>query len=307
MAQRYGGQYSPGAGAGGAGGDVRGGGAARAPRVARRARAGARVNFLFLAPFLFAGRAFLQDPAGLLRDLAAFAVLLLAVWLTREGLLAQEAYEARRAARRPAIPRKIFGAVLTGAGLALGGWGWADGATAAGLAAPVIFGLLGAGLHLAAFGLDPLRDKGVAGADGFQSGRVARAVDEAEGHLAAMAEAVRGLGDRTLIARVSSFQDTARAMFRAVESDPRDLTAARRYLGVYLLGARDAAVKYADLRAARDDPQARAAFIALLDDLEGNFAARTRTLMQNDRADLDVEIEVLRDRLAREGLRDVER
>jgi hypothetical protein len=264
------------------------------------------VNFLFLMPFLFAGRAFFQDPSGLLRDLGAFAVLLLAAWLTREGLLAQEAYEARRVARRPAIPRKIFGAVLTGAGLALGGWGWADGGGAAGLAAPVIFGLLGAGLHLAAFGPDPLRDKGAEGVDRFQSDRVARAVDEAERHLTAMAEAVRGVGDRALIARVAGFQDTARAMFRTIEADPRDLTAARRYLGVYLLGARDAAMKYADLRQSRDDAEARAAFIALLDDLEGNFAARTRSLLQNDRSDLDVEIEVLRDRLAREGLRDAE-
>lgn len=271
------------------------------PGRARRGRAGARVNFLFLMPFLFAGRAFFQDPAGLLRDLGAFAALLLAAWLTREGLLAQEAHEARRVARRPAIPRKIFGAVLTGAGLALGGWGGAED----GLAAPVILGLLGAGLHLAAFGPDPLRDKGGEGVDPFQSGRVARAVDEAERHLAAMAEAVRATGDRALIARVARFQDTARAMFRTIEADPRDLTSARRYLGVYLLGARDAATKYADLSRGRDDPSARLAFTDLLDDLETNFAARTRSLLENDRADLDIEIEVLRERLAREGVRDI--
>lgn len=307
MAERFGGRYSPGASgqAGGAGPQSAPQSASPPPRL-RRGRAGGRVNFLFLMPFFFAGRAFFQDPAGLLRDLGAFAVLFLAAWLTREGLLAQEAYEARRVARRPAIPRKIFGAVLTGAGLALGGWGWAADGGAAGLAAPVIFGLLGAGLHLAAFGLDPLRDKGVEGVDRHQSGRVARAVDEAERHLAAMAEAVRATGDRALIARVARFQDTARAMFRTVEADPRDLTAARRYLGVYLLGARDAATKYADLRQSRDDPEARAAFTNLLDDLESNFAARTRSLLQNDRSDLDVEIEVLRERLAREGLRDVD-
>lgn len=302
MAERFGGRYSPGAGGQSGGSDPK---PAPPPRL-RRGRAGGRVNFLFLMPFLFAGRAFFQDPAGLLRDLAAFAVLFLAVWLTREGLLAQEAYEGRRVARRPAIPRKIFGAVLTGVGLALGGWGWVAGGSVAGLAAPVILGLLGTGLHLAAFGLDPMRDKGAEGVDRYQSGRVARAVDEAERHLAAMADAVRATGDRALITRVARFQDTARAMFRTIEADPRDLTAARRYLGVYLLGARDAATKYADLRQSRDDPGARAAFTDLLDDLETNFAARTRSLLENDREDLDVEIEVLRERLAREGLRDTD-
>jgi hypothetical protein len=92
-------------------------------------------------------------------------------------------------------------------------------------------------------------------------------------------------------------------LFRTVEEDPRDLSAARRYLGVYLTGARDAAVKYADLVTGAPNPQARADFIALLDDLDSNFAARRQKLLSNDRSALDVEISVLRERLAREGVR----
>jgi len=41
----------------------------------------------------------------------------------------------------------------------------------------------------------------------------------------------------------------------------------------------------------------------LLDDLSGNFAARTEKLLHDDRSDLDIEIGVLRDRLQREGIR----
>lgn len=293
MAARFGGRFSPGATDGGAG--PTGAGPARPP--ARRGRAGARINVLFLMPVVFGVRAFFQEPLGLALDLGACAVLLLAAWLTREGLLAQEAYEARKVARRPAIPRKIFGSVLMGAGLALGGMG------AGGLAA-AIFAVLGAALHLAAFGLDPLRDKAAEGIDRFQADRVARAVAEAEQHLAAMTKAVRATGDRALVERVAAFQATARAMFRTVENDPRDLTAARKYLGVYILGARDAAVKFAGLSATRRDAGARAAFVALLTDLESNFAARTQSLLANDREDLDIEIAVLRERLGRDGLRD---
>ena len=43
---------------------------------------------------------------------------------------------------------------------------------------------------------------------------------------------------------------------------------------------------------------------ALLDDLEKNFAARTQKLLLNDHSDLSVEIDVLRERLQREGIRD---
>jgi 5-bromo-4-chloroindolyl phosphate hydrolysis protein len=117
-----------------------------------------------------------------------------------------------------------------------------------------------------------------------------------------MRDAILRAGDRGLVARVEKFQTTARAMFRTVEQDPRDLTAARRYLGVYLLGARDATVKFADLYARTRDPKARADYEALLDDLEKEFAARTEKLLLDDRTNLDIEIEVLRERLEREGV-----
>ena len=158
-------------------------------------------------------------------------------------------------------------------------------------------------MHLFAFGLDPLRDKGVDGIDTFQTDRVARAVDEAERHLSAMSQAITRAGDRRLEARVEQFKTTARTLFRTVEEDPRDLTAARKYLSVYLLGARDATIKFADIYGRNRDAQAKADFTALLDDLEGNFAARTEKLLLDDRSDLDIEIEVLRDRLQREGVR----
>ena len=103
-------------------------------------------------------------------------------------------------------------------------------------------------------------------------------------------------------ARVEKFGTTARTMFRTVEEDPRDLTAARKYLTVYMMGARDAAVKYAGLHARDRDTKTRAEFEALLDDLEQNFAARTRKMLADDRIDLDVEIDVLRDRLRRDGI-----
>ncbi len=292
MARRFGGPFSPQGGE-----QVRPGRALQAG--ARPARAVARANLLFVVPLPLALRAFGQAPGGLALTLAGLGALLLAAWLTREGLKAEDAYATRRIARRPAIPRKIFGSALTGAGLALavlgGGGAWPNAA---------ILALLGAGLHLAAFGPDPLRDKGMEGVDPFQQDRVARAVGEAEQHLAAMRDAIRRTRARDLESRVESFIATAREMFRTVEDDPRDLTAARRYLGVYLLGARDATVKFADIYSRTGDAAARADYEALLDDLQDNFAARTRSLLLDDRADMEVEIEVLRERLEREARRD---
>ena len=128
-------------------------------------------------------------------------------------------------------------------------------------------------------------------------------MDDAERHLKSMKDAILRAGDRRLEARVERFQSTAREMFRRVEEDPRDLTGARRYMGVYLLGAKDATAKFADLYARNRDPQALSDYEALLDDLEGSFAARTEKMLLSDRTDLDVEIDVLRARLEREGIK----
>ncbi len=292
MARRYGGKYSP---------DAPAQPDAAPPAPANRfdgkrpQPSQGRTNVFFVASLFFLFPAFTGGPDALFAGLGATALLLAAAWLTREGLIAQDAFDARSLARRPAIPRKIFAALLTGAGLGLGASIGQPGLY------PLLFAAAGTALHLAAFGLDPLRDKGTAGMDAFQTDRVARAVDEAEAFLSDMRDAILRARDRTLETRVDTFAATARALFRTVEGDPGDLTAARKYLSVYLSGARDATVKFADFYATSRDASARADYLGLLDDLETNFASRTKSLLTNNRSDLDVEIGVLRERLQREG------
>jgi len=284
MAQRFGGKFSqPQTGATGTAGPHRSG---ATPWDQRRAVLLGVFAFALVIP------GFQGDTRQLLLSLAAGGALLAGAWLTREGLRAAEGFASRSIARRPALPRKILGAGLTGVALALGSLAHhPETAPAAALGAA---GLL---LHLLSFGLDPLRDKGTEGLDTFQTDRIAKAVDAGEAHLAAMKDAILRAGDRSLETRVAQFAETARSLFRSVESDPGDLTAARKFLSVYLQGARDATAKFADLYAQNRDPKARADYEALLTDLETTFAARTTVLLANGHTDLDVEISVLRDRL----------
>ena len=294
MADRFGGPYSPDGSrrpdpAGPTGPPLR-------PTIQRRSRMASRARLLFFAPAIILINAFRIDAAHLLPGLAAFGILILAAWLTQTGVMAQAAYDARTVARKPAIPRKLFATALTFVGLTLAGT-----MSQPTLLLPLGFGLAGAILHFIAFGPDPLRNKGMAGVDDFQNQRVATAVDEGEKYLTSMKDAILRAGDRKLDARVDQFSLTARTMFRTVESDPRDLTAARKYIGVYLMGARDATAKFADHYANSKDATARASYEALLDDLESHFTTHTQALMQYGRADMAIEIDVLRERLAREG------
>lgn len=294
MAERYGGKYSPGATPQGPSADAVREAAIDSRRVDA---AGARSNLMFVPPALAALTGIFGGPEVLVLSLGAAAVLTLGAWLLREGLRAEAAFDARAIARRPAIPRKVMAAALAGGGALLAALsGGTD------LLGGALYGVAAAGLHLAAFGIDPLRDKRAEGIDSFQQDRVARVVEEAEAYLAAIRDSVATLGDRALSSRVAGFEALARRMIRTVEEDPRDLTSARKYLGVYLMGARDATQRFAEVWRRTRDAQARADYEALLGDLETTYAQSTTRLLEGGREAMDLEIKVLRDRLTREGL-----
>lgn len=260
-----------------------------------------KLLFLLPLPLLFSGigemRA--QNASGMVAEFGALVVLLLAAWLLRAGLQAEDAYNCRKIARPPAIPRKIFATALTGIGVCLA----AAFGMKASLPAALVYGVIACAAHVFSFGIDPLRKKGMEGMSSFETERVAKAVEKAETLLSETLTASRRIGDRLIEQRVETLAAAVRQMFRAVEEDPRDLSGARKFLGVYLRGARDATIKFADLNSKIHDATVKAKYESLLTDLEASFNIQRKTMMLDNRTDLDVEIEVLRDRLKQEGLK----
>lgn len=289
MAKRFGGKFSPDDQAVGPREEV------VDPRQIKAAGSPARL--LYVPAIVLVFTSLNNGPVTLVTALIGAGVLTLAAWMLQEGLRAEAAYNARKVARRPAVPRKMLASALTGIGVAIAAY-----TGDSGMVGSILYGVAALGLHIAAFGIDPMADKRMEGIDTFQQDRVARVVDEAETYLDVMASQIEALSDRRLTARVADFQVVARRMIRTVEEDPRDLTGARKFLGVYLMGARDATIKFVDLYGRNKNAEARTSYEALLDDLEQNFAARTEKMLLDDRSDMDIEINVLRDRLQREGV-----
>ncbi len=294
MAERFGGKYSP---------VPQSGSDKKQARKERREHrkvdpAGGRANVMFVPAIVLAFTSFGSGASGLALALVAAALVAFSAWLLRDGLRAEAAFNERKIARRPAFPRKIAASLLAGLGIAFAAF-----AKSGDIFGGVLFGLITTVLHSVAFGLDPLSDKRVEGIDNFQQDRVARVVDEAEEYLAAIVDHIAALKNRPLELRVTSFVTEARDLIRSVEEDPRDLTSARKFLGVYLMGARDATIKFCDLYRKNNDTEALHDYEALLTDLEGNFAAKTQKMLIEDRTDVDIEIKVLRDRLQREGVK----
>ena len=231
-------------------------------------------------------------------ELIAFGLVFGGAGVIRVGIRAEAGFAERIVARAPRLPRKIIGAALIGAGVALA----AALAWPLGLVGGAAMGALATIAALAGYGADPMRSKGFGGAAGFQGERVAAAVDRAQTLLDETRDAASRSGDAAIEDRIARLAAAAQGVIRQVEQDPRDLARARKFLTVYLQGAHDATVKFADLwRRTRDD-SARRDFLALIDDLEATFLARRDTLMEGDRRSLDIEIDVLRHRLRSDGI-----
>lgn len=294
MAEKFGGKYSPNAPVDPVGvNKFRG-------RKTRKSNMRTRLLFLAPLPLVFAAIGELRagDATGMLVEIGAFIILILAAWLLREGLDAETAYHERTISRPPAIPRKLFASVLTGVGVFIASYLAAN----QGITTALLFGIIASSAHIFTFGTDPMRKKGMAGVDAFDAERVAKAVEKGESLLSETLAASKRIGDRTLEGRVEKLASAARDMFRTVEEDPRDLASARKFLSIYLKGARDATIKFADFYKKTKDDNARQDYLALLRDLENSFNAQRKTMLLDNRTDLDVEIEVLRDRLKQEGL-----
>ncbi len=245
---------------------------------------------LFLLPLPLALRAlsglWQGDLGSALAGLVPFLVLLAGGLLTRRGL-AQAKTE--RALGGP--PFKTIGAGVVGLGTALAA------SLGAGHALPVAlaFGLAALlGCYLAygferrpAFSQD--KDVGAALAEAY------RKLDE-------LAAASRTLGARDLRQRLERIIAWGERILERIAEDPEAFRQARKFLNVYLDGARQVTAKYARAQAAGSADQLDANFRTLLEDLEAVSAEQYERLLEHDLVALDVQMEVLTTRLKREGV-----
>lgn len=260
-----------------------------------------RAMFFVPIPLLFMGlySAITGSAIEMAGRFGGFALFLFAAWLLLEGQKAQHAYEAREVAKPPAIPRKLFASITTGIAVAVTGLFGFEPLMNEPLTTTV-YALMATVLHCISFGLDPMRAKGLQGYSKQDADRLMIALEKGERLLDETLAAASTFPNRRLQQKVTQLVEQARAIFRAIEKDPRDLQRSRKFMAVYLQGARDATVKLAQLKSHNPGQQEYADYEHLLSDLEQHFMRQQQNLLLNDRSELDVEVEVLRERIKQE-------
>lgn len=270
--------------------------------LTRRRRSGRRwpAALLFVLPLPLLIKAIVSLWSGhvgmLLASGGAYVFFLVAALVVRQGLINEDAFDARPHGGSPP-PLKALGGALVGLATAFAAF------AAAGQPMPgaLAFGAIAALGYFLFYGPDPRARRLVAGDRGAEAD-VSAALREAYDRLDRIRQASLQIPSLEFKDRLANIIAGAQNVLKAIEDDPRDLRRARKFLNVYLDGAQRVTEQYA-----RTHPQAKSVelehnFRTLLVEMENICHEQHQKLIQHDVLDLDVQIEVLNTRLKQEGV-----
>ncbi len=229
---------------------------------------------------------------------AGFLILLQAAWLTRRGIHNEKEYRKRALAVAPP-PLKTLAMVLTAGAAFLISYGLNDRYN---LLVSLVFSGLAALGYVLYYGLDPRGEKASGKLSGYSTEELAEILQEAEVKLEAIEAQGAKLTSRELAERLDSIVAEAREVIGILEKNPRDLRRARKFLNVYLDGARQVTEGYANMHSQANSDILDSNFREVLATIETTFREQKRKLLSHEMLDLDIQIEVLKKQMEEEGI-----
>lgn len=228
---------------------------------------------------------------------AAYAMFLFGADIARRGF-ARDAERRGRAFAR-VVPYKATAAGTFGLATAFAAFAAAghDIVTSAAFGVACVIGFF------LVYGFDPKRAQPSVPADiGVSADEIRAALGEAYAKVDGIETAGKAIGSLEFRERLGRIVGGAQKILSAIEENPRELRRARRFINVYLDGARQVTEKYARTHTQADSPLLEQNFRRLLIDMETVCEEQYQKLTDNSVSDLDVQIEVLTTRLKREGV-----
>lgn len=230
---------------------------------------------------------------------AAFALSMLAATLMRKGMEIEGEAKRRKIVRRSStLPYKTLAAAILGAGTFIG----AKFGSGEALFSSVLLGFVASLGAVLVYGRDPARTAPDMSAIGVTSEEVLEILNEADGKILAIEAARDRIHNVEMKDRLRSIVSGVREIMGIVEEDPRDLRRARKFLRVYLDGAKRVTEGYADTHKYGDNGELENNFRNVLGTIETVIGEQKVKLRANNLTELDVQIEVLQLQLEKEGV-----
>jgi len=216
--------------------------------------------------------------------------------LIRRGMVQELILKQRRHIVNRPTPFKLLGSALVGAATFATAWLLGDVSIFESLGYAA--GAVGGSLLL--YGLDSSPSFVVASAAAEPD--VVKALAQAEQKILRIEQANADIHCVELTERLNRITDKAREVIDVLAEKPDKLRRARRFLSTYLEGAEKVADGYARTHTRTESEELDDNFRHVLVTIEDVFQEQYDKLLEDDVLDLDVQIEVLKTQLEREGV-----
>lgn len=208
-----------------------------------------------------------DDPLLMILGCLPLAVMGLAAWLLLRGLAAEVVWKESVAANKPKVPCKILGCVALGVTAVLLGLVHSS----AGVLTVLVQGVLTTGLGLLAFGLDPLKSKGLETPQDRARAAAQTKVDNVRARMAALTEQARALDDDGIRIATGYVAEAVERYTEAVLLDPMRLRGARQHLGPLFNGAEQSIMRFITVWKISADKERFLDFLDLTEGLSSEY------------------------------------
>lgn len=235
---------------------------------------------------------------AILINAGGFSAYMLAAWCLRKGLRLEREFLKSRGASSAKSSLKLLAAVIAAITTAVIAW--------LGVKQEIMVALLYAGgaflgMYLS-YGFDPRQERKIASADGYSGEEIMQVLEESSKKIRSIEQANNKINNAELNQRIDRICDVADAILQDIENDPHDLRRARKFLNIYLDGAKQVTEGYANTHKNTQTGELEQNFRNVLETIETVFLEQQQKLQEDDIFDLDVQIEVLSTQLKREGI-----
>jgi len=235
---------------------------------------------------------------GIIVNASGYALYVFAAWSLRKGLQAETAFAQSLIIPTPKWPLKMLAAIITALATGLIAWLGAQQTLSVAL---MFAGGAFLGMYLS-YGFDLRQEKKIADAQGYSGNEILRMLTESSQIIRSIEQANKKIRNTELNRRIENICAIADRILADIEADPRDIRRARKFLNVYLDGARQVTEGYAKTHQQTQSEQLEQNFRTVLETIESVFQEQHQKLLEDDVFDLDVKIEVLTTQLKREGI-----
>ncbi len=250
---------------------------------------------LLPATFIGLGKGHL---ASILINASGFTLYMVGAWCLRKGLQAEQHYSKRRIVRAPPKPLKMIAAITTA--LATGMIAWLGARYSLPVALMFAGGAL-LGMYLR-YGFDPSDETKIVAQHGYSRDEILKTLEDSSRIVRSIERANDRIRNTEMNQRIERICEVADRILAEIAADPRDMRRARKFLKVYLDGARQVTEGYAKTHQQTQSGELEQNFRNVLGTIESVFQEQHQKLLEEDVFDLDVKIEVLTTQLKREGI-----